>query len=78
MSLSVPVCPHAGGVGMCELVQHLSFFDYIVVSGSLENRFETEINHYCSKNVLMSTYFNLKGILKGVPLVTELISLCLQ
>lgn len=34
----VPVCPHAGGVGLCELVQHLSIFDYIAVSGSLENR----------------------------------------
>ncbi|XP_070557134.1 mitochondrial enolase superfamily member 1-like isoform X3 [Ptychodera flava] len=34
----VPVCPHAGGVGLCELVQHLSMFDYICVSASLENR----------------------------------------
>ena len=34
----VPVCPHAGGVGLCELVQHLSMLDYIAVSGSLENR----------------------------------------
>src|SRR3954452_21166060 len=33
----VPVCPHAGGVGLCELVQHLSIFDYVAVSGSLEN-----------------------------------------
>ena len=34
----VPVCPHAGGVGLCEYVQHLSIFDYIAISGSLENR----------------------------------------
>ncbi len=34
----VPVCPHAGGVGLCEYVQHLSLFDYICVSASLENR----------------------------------------
>jgi L-fuconate dehydratase len=34
----VPVCPHAGGVGLCEYVQHLALFDYISVSGSLENR----------------------------------------
>jgi L-fuconate dehydratase len=34
----IPVCPHAGGVGLCEYVQHLSIFDYIAVSGSLENR----------------------------------------
>lgn len=38
--LSVPVCPHAGGVGLCELVQHLILFDYICVSGSLANRYE--------------------------------------
>lgn len=34
----VPVCPHAGGVGLCEYVQHLSIFDYICVSASLEDR----------------------------------------
>jgi len=34
----IPVCPHAGGVGLCEYVQHLSLFDYIAISGSLEHR----------------------------------------
>ena len=34
----VPVCPHAGGVALCEYVQHYSIFDYIAVSGSMENR----------------------------------------
>ena len=34
----VPVCPHAGGVGLCEYVQHLSLIDYICVSASLEHR----------------------------------------
>lgn len=34
----VPVCPHAGGVGLCEYVQHLALIDYIAISGSLENR----------------------------------------
>ncbi len=34
----VPVCPHAGGVGLCEHVQHFSIFDYVCVSGSLEGR----------------------------------------
>ncbi|CAF5113777.1 unnamed protein product, partial [Rotaria sp. Silwood1] len=34
----VPVCPHAGGVGLCELVQHLSMIDFVVVSGTWENR----------------------------------------
>jgi len=34
----IPVCPHAGGVGLCEYVQHLSLFDYIAVSASLADR----------------------------------------
>lgn len=42
---NVPVCPHAGGVGLCEYVQHLSMVDYIVVSGSLENRIIEFVDH---------------------------------
>jgi L-fuconate dehydratase len=34
----VPVCPHAGGVGLCEYVQHLALIDFIAVSGRLEDR----------------------------------------
>ena len=34
----VPVCPHAGGLGLCEYVQHISLIDYVCVSGSLERR----------------------------------------
>jgi L-fuconate dehydratase len=41
----VPVCPHAGGVGLCELVQHLSVFDYVAVSGTLENRVTEYVDH---------------------------------
>ena len=41
----IPVCPHAGGVGLCELVQHLSIFDYVCVSGSLENRVTEFVDH---------------------------------
>uniref|UniRef100_A0A3B3BBB3 Enolase superfamily member 1 n=1 Tax=Oryzias melastigma TaxID=30732 RepID=A0A3B3BBB3_ORYME len=40
----VPVCPHAGGVGLCELVQHLILFDYICVSASLSNRYVQTIS----------------------------------
>lgn len=43
--LKVPVCPHAGGVGLCEYVQHLSMIDYICVSGSLENRIIEYVDH---------------------------------
>lgn len=41
----IPVCPHAGGVGLCEYVQHLAMFDYIAVSGSLENRIVEYVDH---------------------------------
>ena len=40
-----PVCPHAGGVGLCEYVQHLSIFDYIAVSGSLTDRVCEYVDH---------------------------------
>jgi len=41
----VPVCPHAGGVGLCELVQHLSVVDYVCVSGSLDGRVIEYVDH---------------------------------
>lgn len=41
----VPVCPHAGGVGLCEYVQHLSAFDYVAISGSLEGRMTEYAEH---------------------------------
>lgn len=41
----VPVCPHAGGVGLCEYVQHLSLIDYICISGSLDGRVLEYVDH---------------------------------
>lgn len=41
----VRVCPHAGGVGLCEIVRHLSFFDYVAVSGSLDGRVIEWVDH---------------------------------
>lgn len=41
----VPVCPHAGGVGLCEAVQHLSMFDFVAVSGTLERRMIEFVDH---------------------------------
>jgi L-fuconate dehydratase len=35
---SIPVCPHAGGIGLCEYVQHLSMIDFISISGNLQDR----------------------------------------
>lgn len=42
---NVPVCPHAGGVGLCEVVQHLSMFDYVAVSGTTEGRVIEYVDH---------------------------------
>ena len=41
----VPVCPHAGGVGLCELVQHMAVVDYVCVSGSLDGRVLEYVDH---------------------------------
>jgi len=41
----VPVCPHAGGVGLCELVQHLAMFDFLAVSGTTEDRVVEYVDH---------------------------------
>lgn len=42
---NIPVCPHAGGVGLCEYVQHLSAFDFLSVSATLENRVIEFVDH---------------------------------
>jgi L-fuconate dehydratase len=39
------VCPHAGGVGLCEIVQHLSMFDYVALSGTTDGRMIEWIDH---------------------------------
>ena len=41
----VPVCPHAGGVGLCELVQHLSMFDYVGITGTMDGRVTEFVDH---------------------------------
>ena len=41
----IPVCPHAGGVGLCELVQHLAAFDAIAVGGAREDRVVEFVDH---------------------------------
>lgn len=41
----VPVCPHGGGVGLCEHIQHLSIFDYIYVSQSNDGRVTEYVDH---------------------------------
>ena len=41
----VPVCPHAGGVGLCEMVQHLAMFDFVGVSGTSQGRVLEYVDH---------------------------------
>jgi L-fuconate dehydratase len=41
----VPVCPHAGGVGLCEAVQHMAMFDLVAVSGTAEGRMIEFVDH---------------------------------
>ncbi|MCF4120290.1 fuconate dehydratase [Antribacter sp. KLBMP9083] len=41
----VPVCPHAGGVGLCEMVQHVSVLDYVAVAGDLTGRVTEYVDH---------------------------------
>jgi L-fuconate dehydratase len=41
----IPVCPHAGGVGLCEYVQHLSMFDFIAISGTMDGRVIEYVDH---------------------------------
>ncbi|HEY6786792.1 MAG TPA: enolase C-terminal domain-like protein [Trebonia sp.] len=41
----VPVCPHAGGVGLCEMVQHLAMFDYAAVSATTQDRVIEYVDH---------------------------------
>jgi L-fuconate dehydratase len=43
--LKIPVCPHAGGVGLCEYVQHLAMIDYICISGTMEGRVVEYVDH---------------------------------
>jgi L-fuconate dehydratase len=41
----VPVCPHAGGVGLCEMVQHLAMFDFVAVTGTTDRRWVEYVDH---------------------------------
>jgi L-fuconate dehydratase len=41
----VSVCPHAGGVGLCEYVQHLAMFDYLSISGTMQDRVIEYVDH---------------------------------
>jgi L-fuconate dehydratase len=63
----VPVCPHAGGVGLCEYVQHLAAFDFICVSGSLEDRIVEYVDHLHEHFLDPVVIRNGRYVLPAVP-----------
>lgn len=62
----VPVCPHAGGVGLCEYVQHLAVFDYLSVSASMKGRVIEFVDHlhehFLDPVVIRNGHYMLPGI----------------
>ncbi len=44
-AFDVPICPHAGGIGLCQHVQHYSMFDYVAVTGELDERMTEYAGH---------------------------------
>ena len=63
----VPVCPHAGGVGLCEYVQHLAIFDYLCVSGSLDGRVVEYVDHLHEHFVDPVTVRNARYVVPTAP-----------
>jgi L-fuconate dehydratase len=54
----VPVCPHAGGVGLCEMVQHLAMFDYVALSGTQQDRYIEFVDH-------LHQHFEVPAMVRG-------------
>lgn len=64
---NVPVCPHAGGVGLCEAVQHLAFFDYAAISGHSEHRRVEWIDHLHEHFVSPAAVAHGRYVAPGAP-----------
>jgi L-fuconate dehydratase len=63
----VPVCPHAGGVGLCELVQHLSMFDFLRVSGRMDDRVTEFVDHLHEHFVHPAIIRRARYMVPGAP-----------
>jgi L-fuconate dehydratase len=63
----VPVCPHAGGIGLCEYVQHISVIDFLCVSGSLDNRTTEWADHLHEHFLHPATVRNGAYVLPEAP-----------
>jgi len=66
-AFGVPVCPHAGGLGLCEYVQHLSVIDYVCVSGSLDDRTTEFADHLHEHFVHPARIENGRYVLPAAP-----------
>lgn len=59
--MNVPVCPHAGGVGLCEMVQHLQFWDMICLSGTTKDRIieyvDQQHEHFENPTVIQKAHY---------------------
>jgi L-fuconate dehydratase len=64
---NIPVCPHAGGVGLCEYVQHLAIWDYLACGASLENRVLEYVDHLHEHFVDPVTVINGRYKLPQMP-----------
>jgi L-fuconate dehydratase len=63
----VPVCPHAGGVGLCEIVQHLSMFDYVAVSGDAAGRKVEWVDHLHEHFTAPAVVYGGRYVAPSVP-----------
>lgn len=59
--LGIPVCPHAGGVGLCEMVQHLQMWDFISLSGTTDNRIieyvDQQHEHFVNPTIVENAHY---------------------
>ncbi|XP_063976377.1 mitochondrial enolase superfamily member 1-like isoform X1 [Diachasmimorpha longicaudata] len=59
--LGIPVCPHAGGVGLCEMVQHLQMWDFISLSGTTNNRIieyvDQQHDHFVNPTIVENAHY---------------------
>jgi L-fuconate dehydratase len=54
----IPVCPHAGGVGLCEMVQHMAMFDAVAVTGHHSKRIVEYVDHLHNHFVVPTNVVN--------------------
>lgn len=59
--LGIKVCPHAGGIGLCEMVQHLQMWDYVALSGTKEKRFieyvDQQHEHFVNPTIVENAHY---------------------